>query len=84
MEERILEALEQVKAYTLLGVKSMMTVDDLALYTGYKPSYIRKMVHEGRLPCYKPMGKQLFFKKSEIDRLLESGRIPSIYDIINK
>ena len=67
MEERILEVLEQVKAYTLLGVKSMLTVDDLALYTGYKP-----------------MGKQLFFKKSEIDRLLESGRIPSIYDIINK
>lgn len=83
-ESRIMVALEEVKAYTLLAAKEMLTVEDAALLTGFKVSYIRKMAREGLLPYYKPFGKQLFFKKSEITQLLQEKRVPSIAELINK
>lgn len=81
-ESRIIEALNEVKAYSLLAAKEMLTVEDVALLTGFKESYIRKMTQEKRLPCYKPFGKQLFYKKSEINQLLQGNKVPSIAELI--
>lgn len=83
-ESMIITALEEVKSYTLLAAKEMLTVEDTALLTGFKPTYIRKMAQEGRLPYYKPFGKQIFFKKSEINKLLQGQRIPSVAELVNK
>lgn len=83
-ESKIITALEEMKAYTLLAAKEMLTVDDTALLTGFKVSYIRKMAQEGRLPYYKPFGKELFFKKSEITQLLQEKRVPSIAELVNQ
>lgn len=83
-EAKILSAIEEVKAYALLGVKEMLTVEDVAVLTGFKPSYIRKMTQEGRLPYYKPFGKQLFYKKSEINALLQGNKVPSIADLVKQ
>ena len=77
-------ALEEVKAYTLLAAKEMLTVEEVALFTGYKESYIVKMTKEGRLPYYKPFGKKIFFKKSEINELLQGQRVPSVAELIDK
>lgn len=81
-EEKIIAAIKEIKGYALLAAKEMLTVEDLALFTGFKPSYIRKMTQEGRLPYYKPFGKQLFYKKSEINALLQGNKVPSIIDIV--
>ncbi len=83
-EAKILSAIEEVKTYTLLGVKEMLTVEDVSVLTGFKPSYIRKMTQEGKLPYYKPFGKQLFFKKSEINALLQGNKVPSIAELVNQ
>lgn len=83
-ESKIIAALEEVKAYTLLAAKEMLTVEDTALLTGFKATYIRKMAQEGRLPYYKPFGKQLFFKKSEIMQLLQEKRVPSVAELVNQ
>lgn len=86
MEETILTTLEEIKCYTMLSAKSMLTVKDMELYTGLKASNIRKMAEDGRLPYYRPFGKQLYFKKSEIDSILqdEENRIPSIAELYNE
>ena len=83
-ESKIMAALEEVKAYTLLAAKEMLTVEEVALFTGYKDSYIVKMTQEGRLPYYKPFGKKIFFKKSEINELLQGQRVPSVAELIEK
>ena len=83
-DSRIIAAIEEVKAYALLAAKEMLTVEDAALLTGFKPSYIRKMAQEGRLPYYKPFGKQIFFKKSEITQLLQDKRVPSVAELVNQ
>lgn len=82
-EKVILDALNEMKRYTLLASKEMLDVEDMSLLTGFKASYIRKMAQEGRLPYYKPMKGKLFFKKSEVNAFLEGGRVPSVAELIN-
>ena len=83
--EEVLKELEEIKKYSLLSAKEMLSVEDLSLLIGMKPSYIHKLVQQKRLPYSKPFGKQIYFKKAEINRVLENkdSRIPSIDELIN-
>lgn len=36
--------------------KTPMTVRAAAAYTGFKESYLYKLIHEGKVPSYKPDG----------------------------
>ncbi len=83
-EKKVLDALSDIKRYTLLAAKEMLTVEDMSLLTGFKPTYIRKMIQEGRLPYYKPSNGKVFFKKSEVNAYLEGQRIPSIAELVNR
>lgn len=59
------------RIYTLLkGQKEMMTLDDVATYTELSKSTIYKLTARNEIPHYKPTGKVIFFKKSEIDAWL--------------
>lgn len=63
------EKLDQI--YTLLkGQKEIMTMDDVAIYTGQSKSTIYKLTSSNLIPHYKPTGKLIYFKKSEIDAWL--------------
>lgn len=63
------EKLDQI--YTLLkGQKEIMTMDDVAIYTGQSKSTIYKLTSSNQIPHYKPTGKLIYFKKSEIDTWL--------------
>ena len=46
--------------------KEVMTVDDVCEFLGFKKSYIYKLTHERKIPFYKPEGKMIFFKRSEM------------------
>ena len=83
--DEVLKELEEIKKYSLLSAKEMLSVEDLSLLIGMKPSYIHKLVQQKQLPYYKPFGKQIYFKKAEINRVLENkdSRIPSIDELIN-
>lgn len=63
MTEEMSKLFDEIRAYETLKVKEILNVDDVALLTGFKPSYIRNLVSAGKLPYYRPFGKSLFFKK---------------------
>lgn len=69
--ELILEKLDRLEKY-LIGFKNILNVDDLAFYTGYKPAYIYKLVHESKIPYSKSEsgGSKLFFSREAIDSWL--------------
>lgn len=48
------------------------TAIDAAEYLGTTVGVIRNLVHQGRLPSYKPFGK-LLFKKKDLDRIVEAS-----------
>ena len=56
------------------GAKTILTLEEVAKYTNYSKSYIYKLTSRREIPCYKPNGKQLYFKRPEIEVWLLSSR----------
>ena len=73
----ILEKLERIEAILSKTVKPILTVEDLVDYTGFKRSYIYKLVHLNEIPYSKPQGKVLFFDREEIDDWLRRNKSQS-------
>lgn len=77
----ILEKLNRLERLIVDSTKEILNVEDLINYTGYKRSYIYKLVHNNILPYSKPNGKTLFFVKAEIDSWLLQNKSKSISQI---
>ena len=58
-----------------LNSKKMLTVDEVSAYTGLSKSTIYKMTSGNTIPHYKPNGKILYFKKTELDKWLATNKI---------
>ncbi|UAB82866.1 helix-turn-helix domain-containing protein [Zunongwangia sp. SCSIO 43204] len=80
----ILEKLNRLEKLIVGSTKEILTVEDLINYTGYKRSYIYKLVHNNVIPFSKPNGKTLFFEKSEIDSWLLQNKSQSESQIEDK
>ena len=69
IEERLMN-LERINQ----GAKTILTLEEVAKYTNYSKSYIYKLTSRREIPCYKPNGKQLYFKRTEIEEWLLTNR----------
>lgn len=58
-----------------------MSITEVADYTGLKISYLYQLTSKRKLAHYKPMGKLLFFKKSEVDDFFFSSKRKSLTEI---
>ena len=56
----------------------LVNVKQLSEMLGFKPAYVRKLVQEGQIPYYKPNGKRLYFKKTELNEWLQSNRVTPV------
>jgi len=65
-----LESIEKL----LLTQKNVLNFSEVKLYTNLSESYLYELTSSGGIPCYKPNGKQLYFKKQEIEDWLLSNR----------
>jgi putative excisionase len=61
--------------------KTFLNFREVLEYTGFSKSYLYKLTSGQILPCYKPGGKLLYFRRSDIDAYLLSNRRASIDEI---
>jgi excisionase family DNA binding protein len=62
-----------------LTQKNVLNFSEVKLYTNLSESYLYELTSSGGIPCYKPNGKQLYFKKQEIeDWLLSNKKVTNI------
>ncbi len=61
--------------------KEMITVDEAAKLMGASKSYIYKLSFSRSIPVYKPSGRRVFFKKSDIINFLQQNRLMSQKEI---
>jgi prophage regulatory protein len=54
--------------------KQFLSVVEASAYTGFSTKYIYQLVHRGEIPFYKPTGRKLFFKVSELDSWIYDSR----------
>lgn len=82
MDERTLkEALEEIRAYSLLGAKNVLTLDEVSILTGLSKSHLYKLTSSKEIPHYRPNGKFLYFSKDEIEKWMLRGRVASNQEI---
>lgn len=75
MEERILKELAEIKRYTLLAAKTVLTLDDVVLLTGLSRSHVYRLTCTHRIPFYKPNGKTVFFDRNELEQWMKQNRV---------
>ena len=71
------QQLDRIERNSLLASKNVLTFDDVALLTGYSKSHLYKLTCYGKIPHYKPAGKQIFFDKKELEDWLRQNRTAS-------
>lgn len=71
-------------AQTNFTNKVILTIDDLAAYTGWSKSYIYKKTSDGTLKFSKPLGKTIFFSKEWVDKFLLSAENKTAKEIESK
>lgn len=65
------------------GKKDILTVEELAQYTGYSESYVYKLCHHRRIPHYNnEFGRRLFFVLDEIKEWCTANRVKTVSEII--
>ena len=57
--------------------KEILTVDDATVYLQLAKNCLYKMTSKKEIPFYKPGGKKIFFKKSELDDWIFKGKVLS-------
>lgn len=72
-----LEARLAIIESKFLALKEVFNFQELVAYTGLSESYLYKQTCTGRIPAYRPFGKVLFFKRTEIDDWLLQNPIAS-------
>ena len=65
-------------------LKEMLTIEEAVAYTGVSKSWLYKMTMRGDLPTYRPGGKRIYLKRSEINEWMSSQRTSSKAEIEEK
>jgi excisionase family DNA binding protein len=69
-------------AYVPNEKKAILTITELASYTGYSINYLYKLCSQRKIPHYNPEGgRRLFFCISEIILWLSKNKIKTIQEI---
>jgi excisionase family DNA binding protein len=56
-------------------VQKPLNVEEAAAFLGLKPSYVRNLVFYGKLTAYRPGGKMLLFKVSDLEAYAYGNKI---------
>jgi excisionase family DNA binding protein len=65
----------------LTANKSVLTFDEGCNYTGLARSYMYKLTSTGKIPCYKPQGKVIYFERAELEKWLLRNRVTQASEI---
>ena len=80
----IVEELQKIRRVLLLKGKDILTLEEVALYTGYSIDHIHKLTQSGRLTHYKPGGKTCFVHIEDLKKYLQQSKVESTCEIANK
>lgn len=65
----------------LFAQKEVLTLEEVAQYTGLKKSYLYKLTASKAIPHYKPNGKNCFFKRTELEEWLTTNPVATTADL---
>lgn len=69
-----LENIETLLKSQALNNKTVLSIDEVAIYTGLSKQYLYKLTSRNDIPFYKSNGKVIRFSKTEVDNWLLRNR----------
>ena len=81
METKILEKLSKIESLYLQQPEQILSFNETCSFLGYSKSYLYKLTHSRRIPHYKPNGKMLYFKRSDLEAWLLRNRVKTADEI---
>ena len=54
--------------------KNILNLSEASSFTGYSKSHLYKLTHFRKIDHYKPNGKNIFFKKEDLENFLLKGK----------
>jgi excisionase family DNA binding protein len=73
--EDIAARLDRLERATALS-KNVLTVDEVAMLTGYSVKYLRLLISNRDIPHYR-RGNRLYFNRAEVEEWMQETRIPT-------
>ena len=61
--------------------KEIFNFNDACQFLDYSKSYLYKLTHSRQIPHYKPNGKKLYFKRSDLEAWLLRNRVKTASEI---
>jgi excisionase family DNA binding protein len=84
--DEILKSLEELKKLVenqTVNNKEVLNMVEASKYLELSLSHLYKLTCAGLIPFYKPTGKKLYFKRSELDAWLLRNRCATVQEIEN-
>lgn len=81
--EEIAKRLDRLETLTALSAKNVLTIDEVAMLTGYSVKYLRLLISKRDIPYYR-RGNRLFFCRSEVEGWMMGQRIPTNEEVMIK
>ena len=75
----IFERLERIEKFTMLGAKSVLTLEEVSLFTGLSKARLYTLTAKREIPHYK--NGKLYFVRSEIEQWLTRYRVATNEEI---
>lgn len=58
-------------------IKNYSSLKEVASFLGLSQNYIYELVHQRKIPFYKPFGKKLMFNLDEVKATIEGSKVES-------
>jgi excisionase family DNA binding protein len=83
LSQELLE-LRSILSKSLTALKETLDLEEAAMYVKQSRSYLYKLTSQNLIPHYKPNGKKIYFKRSELDEWALKNKVYSAYELEQK
>lgn len=70
-----------ISTQIVLTQKKVLTLNEAAAYAGFSVSYLYKLTSQRRIPFAKPLGKNIFFQREELEQWLLRNRVSTLNEL---
>ena len=73
--KNIIDKLSVIESLLVATQPKPLTLKEAAAFLDLSQSYLYRLTSQGRVPCYKPEGKRVYFDRTELVNWLKRNRI---------
>ena len=73
--QNVLDKLTVIESLLVATQPKPLTLKEAAEFLDFSRSYLYRLTSQGRVPCYKPEGKRVYFDRAELVNWLKRNRI---------